>query len=261
MGKIEKNTTITILEIDQGILEFCIKGTTPLIYNAVNGKAKRELLYPNGRKNTAQKEATLKHNPIDEYRNSVYKSNESETALMVPAVMFKAAISNAALDMPGTNKSQIGRLSWVEGHEVSVYGIPELYMSVVRCADQNRTPDIRTRAIIRDWCCKISVRYIKPNISEQSIINLLAAAGIICGIGDYRQQKGKSSYGQFELVSNNDKQFKNIIKTGGRSKQLAALKNPNFYDDQSAELYDWFYNEFEIRKGANEKLKLVGKKS
>jgi len=199
MAKAKTDAEISIMEIKQGEIEFCIKSTSPLIYHRMGEKAKRELLFPKGRKTAADKATSIKHNPIEEYRDTVYRSKQKETLLMVPSVMFKAAISSAALDIPGATKAQIGRLVWVMGDEVPVYGVPELLMSTVRSSDMNRTPDIRTRAILPEWACSIRVRYIKPNISEQSIVNLVASAGIITGIGDYRQQKGKTSYGQFEL--------------------------------------------------------------
>lgn len=257
MAKSKSETTISVLEINKGEIEFLIKGTSPLIFHRMSEKVKQELLFPKGRKTAADKATSIKHNPIQEYRDTVYRSKSEETALMVPAIMFKAALSNAALDIPGATKAQIGRLVYVVGDEIPVYGVPELLMSVTRSSDINRTPDVRTRAILPQWACKVSVQYIKPNISEQSIVNLMAAAGVISGIGDYRQQKGKSSYGQFELVSTSDKEWKEIVKTGGRKAQEEALENPGFYDYDSEDLYTWFYNEFKTRKGESEALKLV----
>lgn len=248
---------ISILEINQGEIEFFVRGTSPLIYHRMGEKAKRELLFPKGRKTAADKATSIKHNPIQEFRDTIYRSKKKETLLMVPSVMFKAAISNAALDIPGATKAQIGRLVWVMGDEVPIYGIPELFMSVVRSSDMNRTPDIRTRAIVPEWACKIRARYIKPNISEQSIVNLIAAAGVITGIGDYRQQKGKTSYGQFELVDKTDADYKRILKECGRANQESALESPAFYDYDSEELYNWFYNEFKERRGESETLNLI----
>jgi hypothetical protein len=252
-----QSVEISILEIYQGEVEFLIKGTSPLIFHRMGEKAKRELLFPKGRKTAADKAANLKHNPIEEYRETVYRSNKPETQLMVPSAMFKASMANAALDIPGATKAQMGRLVWVLGDEVPIYGVPELFMSIVRSSDMNRTPDIRTRAIVPKWACSLKVRFIKPNINDQSVINLIAAAGVITGIGDYRQQKGKSSYGQFELVGKNDKDYRRIIKEGGRAPQEKALESPAFYDYDSEELYNWFYDEFKTRRGEADLLKLV----
>lgn len=256
MSKTKQDATISVLEINQGEIEFLIKGSSPIIFHRMSEKVKHELLFPKGRKTAADKATSIKHNPIEEYRDSVYRSKAPETLLMIPAMMFKAAISNAALDIPGATKAQMGRLVYIVGDEIPVYGVPELMMSVTRSSDINRTPDIRTRAVITDWACKVRVQFIKPNINEQSIINLMAAAGVITGIGDYRQQKGKSSYGQFKLVGSDDEGYDEILKSG-REEQEAALDTPTFYDYDSEDLYTWFYNEFKLRKGESEALKLV----
>lgn len=39
---------------------------------------------------------------------------------------FKGAIRSAALDMPGAKKAQIGRLTYIAGDFVGIYGVPKL---------------------------------------------------------------------------------------------------------------------------------------
>jgi len=57
-----------------GRASFWLKGKTPIIFNAMSAKAKHDLLLPKGRKTAAEKAQTLKHDPEEEYRNSVYRS-------------------------------------------------------------------------------------------------------------------------------------------------------------------------------------------
>ena len=80
-------------------------------------------------------------------------------------------------------------------------------MSITRSADKNRTPDVRTRAILPEWACKLRIAYTKPILREQAIFNLLAAAGLQSGVGDWRQEKGSGSYGAFKLVNADDPDF------------------------------------------------------
>ena len=239
MAKKSEGTEISVIEITKGIIEFNILGTSPLIYNAMSKKVKEGLLCPALKKNSAEKASTMKHDPISEFRSSVYKSNrdDSSTFLTLPATCFKACLCSAALDMPGASKSQIGRLTYVEGDSIEMFGIPELKMDVVRMADISHTPDIRTRAILPKWACKVVISYVKPLLRDQNVINLLAAAGITQGVGDFRPQKGKGSYGQFSLVGKDSKEFNEIVKSSGRKVQLKAMENPEFYDIESKELF------------------------
>jgi len=242
---------ISVLEVMQGEMNFCIVGTSPFIYNAMSEKVWHELLMPAPKKNAAEKAANLKHSPFDEFRNSTYQNRDADakTRLNFLCAAFKKGIAAAALDIPGANKSQIGRLVWVNGERVDMYGVPKIYCAIVRSADMNRTPDVRTRAILPEWACRISLRFMKPILKEQTIANLLAAAGWIQGVGDGRQQKGSLSYGQFRLVSEDDPDFVRICKNGGREAQEAALANPETHDEETDRLLEWFVEERQRRDG------------
>ena len=252
-----KTEEIPILEIERGAIEFCVLGTTPLIMNRISEKAKRELLFPK-KKTAAEKKSTMKHNPPQEYRASPYKAPEddSPSRLLAISTAFKGALRDVALDMPEVNKTEIGRLTYVKGgyrhgSYVHIYGIPELFMATVRMADAARTPDIRTRAIIPGWACRVSITYVIPLLRERAVANLFAAAGIMRGIGDWRPQKGSGDYGQFELVAPSDKRFKAIMKNGGLAAQDKALREPACYDPETAELLTWFESE-RVSRGFDE---------
>ena len=93
-------------------------------------------------------------------------------------------MATAALETKGTNKTQIGRLVWVKDYTCDLYGVPELFMSVVRSADMNRTPDVRTRALLREWCLPVTIQFVKPQMTENAILQLLSNGGIIVGVGE-----------------------------------------------------------------------------
>lgn len=238
---------ISILEVEKGRIEVCVLGTTPLLTHCMAEKSGRELLMPTGRLNAAEKSARLKHNPPEEYRAAAYTiaSDDAPTRLGAPAGAFKSAMCSAAVDIPGAAKAQFGRLTTVEsqfGELVAIFGVPKLHMEVVRLSDMNRTPDIRTRPILPSWACRLSITYVRPILREQTVIRLLAAAGIMRGIGEGRPERAGSN-GQFELVSENDKRWQQIVKTGGRKAQDAALLDPECYDEKAAKMYAWFLEE------------------
>lgn len=239
---------IQIIEINTGTITVAVVGTTPLILNRLAEKAKHELLLPKGRKTTAEKAASLKHDPIAEFRASPVRlrDNDAKTLLALPSTAFKGAMRTAALDLPGAKKSQIGRLTYIPGEFVGVYGVPEVFSTIVRSADMNRTPDVRTRCIVPKWAAVLSITFVRPIMREQAIANLLAAAGITVGVGDFRPEKGAGNYGQFEVVGADDPRLLEIMANGGRAAQQAAMEEPEAYDEDTEELLSWF--DVEVRR-------------
>ena len=76
-------------------------------------------------------------------------------------------------------------------------------------------------------------------------MQLLSNGGFIVGIGDFRQEKGKGNFGQFEVVTEAD--CKQIVKAGGLKQQDAAIKKPVCFDADTEELLGWFQEEVKTR--------------
>ena len=242
--------TIDVIEVSQETALFHLLGRTPLLYNRMSQKARQELLMPKGKKNAAERATTLKHSPLEEYRSAPYVLPDptAPTYLAALSAWFKRSMQQAALDLPGTNKSQIGRNIFVEGERLPLYGIPRLHMAITRSSDMNRTPDVRTRAIVSEWACELSITYTVPILRGQMVARLLAAAGMTIGVGDWRQEKGSGSFGLFSLVAPEHPDYQRIVATGVRDVQLAAMESPEPYDDEASELLSWFDDELTVRK-------------
>lgn len=231
-----------------------IMGTSPLLNNRLSVKTQKELLFPMpavpGKKRT-----TLKHEPLAEFWHSPYflEGDEAPALLGVPTTMFKGAIKGAALDIPDASKAQIGRLLKVQGEFVPIWGIPQLDMRPVKQAGMTGAPDIRTRCIIPSWCTKIGLVYMKGILNRQSVLNLVATAGILQGIGDGRNGKGNLDFGEFIVVPHDDPTWHAIKDASPRAAQIAAMNNPMRYNAETGELFDWFYDEV-ARRGKTEQL-------
>ena len=187
-----ETTAIDIERIAMGRITVHVLGTTPLIMHRFASKAWHELLLPAVKKNAAAKAADLKHDPLHEFRQCCYTNrNPNEpTLLHYPAGAFSKATASAALDIPGAKKAQILRLVSIASTQINLYGVPMLGMDMVRSSDMARTPDVRTRAYLPEWTASIEVEFVRSLIGEAQIVNLLAAAGVIVGVGDYRPQTG-----------------------------------------------------------------------
>jgi len=249
MSKAPKSKVLEIKPIKMQHASTYLWGTSPMIMHRFSSKSWRELLLPAQEKNKAERAETLKHDPLTEFRECCYRNrNPNEpTAIHFPAGAFSKAIAAAALDIPGATKSQMLRLVSIMSTQVNIYGIPMLGMDMVRNSDMARTPDVRTRAYFPEWCCRIDIEYVSTLINQQQILNLISAAGTIVGLGDYRPQKG-GQHGKFICTTEDDANVVRIVKHQGRAAQEAALLNPSFFNEDSAELYSWFVEEVARRE-------------
>ena len=244
---------VTIHEIHLTSMRFCIVGTSPLVPHAVSFKAAGMLLFPAPKKNAAEKASSMKHEPYEEFRDAAYRFRDEDdfpTRLYLPAGAFHGAMASVAIDMVGAKKSQIGRLTSVPGLKIPIWGIPQIYSTIVRSSDMARTPDVRTLPILPRWAARVEVQFVGSLIKEASIANLLAAAGVIIGVGDGRPEKGKLTYGQFRLCSDDDDEFYDIIAKEGRAAQDQALADPVFFDTETEQLLTWFESERSRRSAA-----------
>jgi hypothetical protein len=240
---------ILIRPVETKALDVYIVGTTPLIMNRMSQKTWFELLAPKGKKSTAEKASSLKHDPLQEFRASPYIMQDPRSAALLGVMCsgFKKAMGTAALRSPGVKKTEINQLVYVEGEFAEVFGIPKVFMAITRSADMSKTPDVRTRALLPEWACKLSVKFASPALRATSVANLLSTAGVLSGIGDWRQEKGSGSFGSFKLVERDDPDYLRIVKTQGRKAQQAAMDAPEAYNDETSEMLAWFDVEIKRR--------------
>jgi len=237
--------TLHIDALKQGRARLALVGTTPFYFNAMSAKAQRTLLL-GGAKKSASERKELKHNPEEEYRDSVYRMPDGETLLGFPAPGVKGAMATAALETAGVTKTSVHRLIFLPEQKIRMWGTPYLKMDVVRSADMNRTPDVRTRAFMPRWVAEIEIAFVTPTLSLHSIVSLLSNAGVIVGIGDFRQEKGRGSFGTFAVAGEDGGAWPDLIadiKLEGRDVQQAALDNPVCADDDTRALMDILHEE------------------
>lgn len=238
------DTDVEVMELHTRRLTFCLIGETPLIMNRFSEKARQEMLLPALKKNRAEKATSLKHDPLAEFRGGLYMSRNpnAPTAIHFPTNAFHKAVGQAAIDIPGQAKSVMLRLTSVTTDTVHLYGLPALFCRMVRSGGMSAVPDIRTRPIFAEWACTLEFQIVSNLVKESQVANLLAAAGTIVGMGDWRPQKG-GSYGRFRMTTPDDPEFKRIVEHQGREAQLQEIAAPQFHDDETEELLNWFFEE------------------
>ena len=249
VSAVVSDKAIIIEEFKTGVIRVPLLGVTPFICNRQSEKTKRELLFPAEKKTRAHQALTLKHDPLREYQASPYLSDDPDslTHILMKGGAFKSAACDSAVDSETLKAAQVRRLVSVPDFYVEIFGIPQMWMTDVRQAGISRTPDIRTRAIIPQWAAFVTFQFVLPLIDERKLCHLIANGGMTRGVGDGRTEKGALDFGQFTIVPEDDPRLQDIIATGGKAAQEAAMENPEPYDRETRELYTWFEGEFKQR--------------
>lgn len=232
------DSTLHIEPLKRGRVVLRLIGSTPLYYNAMSAKAMRTLLIGGGKKTAAEK-LEIKHNPEEEFQESLYTTKDGPTLLCFPASGVKGAMATAALETKAVTKASVRRLVFLPQPFISVWGKPYLKMDIVRSAGMNKVPDIRTRGFLPEWCTEVDITYVTPSLSATSIVSLLTNAGIVVGIGDFRQESGSGSYGSFTVHGEDLGDFQETwdrITAQGRAVQTEAFENPEPYDEMTTRL-------------------------
>lgn len=246
--KTQETAEIRVTPLKRGSVKLRIVGTQPLFQNRMANKVKEGLLVGTRKKTKAERQE-IKHDPLAEFRNSAEIVPSGPTALGLRVVAVKAAMCTAALETPGLTKTSAQRLLFMPGDFVPLYGTPQLRMDVVRSADINRTPDVRTRAFLPRWGAEIEIHYIVPQLSVVSVVSLLCNAGVLIGVGDFRQEKGKGGFGAFRVLGEGEKdaEWDDLVARHSRKAQEAALADPEFADRDTEDLMRYFNEEVSRR--------------
>jgi hypothetical protein len=250
MAKAPKDEfVLEIQELQMSEVTMHILGSSPMIQHRFPFKAWQELLLPSKQKNRAELEGTLKHDPINEFRESLYRNRDKTSPAMfhVPNAQFHSAIAGAAIDIAGAKKAVIERLTQVTDVNINLFGVPQFFMAMVRNSGFNATPDVRTRPIFPEWACAVTLRYMRPNLTERVMGRLAGAGGKIRGIGDWRPEKG-GPYGTWDIVSSDNPDYRRILSKQGRAAQQKAWDNPVAFDIDSEELFAWYQAEIHRRE-------------
>ena len=249
--KTDDSVELRITPLDRQETTLRIIGTTPLFQNRMSNKVQQMLLV-GGRKKSAAERLSVKHDVVAEFLSSAEIMPDGPTALGLRSIAIKAAMVTAATQSEGIFKNAAEKLLFVPGDLVPLYGIPQLRCDVVRSKDIARTPDVRTRCYLPRWGAELTVGFVAPQLNLRGVYTLAANAGIIVGVGDYRQEKGKGSFGSFRVVPDgaDDDEWNDLVKTAGRKQQQAALDAPQCANKETSDLVAYWADTVSQRRAA-----------
>lgn len=169
------------------------------------------------------------------------------TRLILPTMMFKSAMVLAASAGSSATKTDLQRMLRYDEETVDLWGLPQIYMNVVRLQGIGKPPAMRTRAVVPHWYCFLRLNYIIPQLNHQAVGTLLANAGELNGVGDVRPQKG-GSFGRFKVVKPDDPRIKEIKALGGMKAQDAAFDAPIPFNKETIRHLEFFDAESKRRE-------------
>jgi len=211
-------------------IDIPIRGTTPYVQNKFSSriladiKTKQELgsAAPSGKSGRKPKDFQ------QEYKERIHRSTEGWEG--IPASAFRnAMISACRVSGIAMTKAKLCVFADAHGFDETdgtplvkiTKGKPEYMESTVRL--ENGVLDIRPRPAWKPgWEAIVPVTYDADQITKESIVNLMARAGLQVGIGEGRHDSKKSAgtgFGTFTIISLTPENTKNESKAKATKKK------------------------------------------
>lgn len=155
---------------------------SPLIIHAWGRKAIREMLG----KHMGHDIPQANKEPFEDFVDTLYRDPRTGE-MAVRSVMFKASMLSALRETSGVTRADAITGISVLGELSPIYGQPTNRLDPVKIGPwDNRVSDLRFRAEYLDWVAVLTFRYNPAAISLEAIHNLLAIAGSLYGVGEWR---------------------------------------------------------------------------
>ncbi|EPD32931.1 hypothetical protein QP568_09735 [Propionimicrobium lymphophilum] len=182
-----------------------IIGTSPLIVNNFSEKAKRQMLDAQ----QGKKKVKELRDPQAEYSGSLYRIDRGDGVERYgfPAAGFKKATVAAcrffgkALPMSQAKQALFfsGVYTPADPQQlVEIEGEPTMRQDTVRLAGIGRTSDLRFRAQFVEWRADLQVTFVSSMLSTDSVLSLIDAGGMCCGVGEWRVERG-GDFGKYRI--------------------------------------------------------------
>jgi hypothetical protein len=195
--------TLEITRLQTEIMYVPVIGTAPLLVHRFSEKAKLQML------NAMQGIKKVKENkdPKAEYEAAFYRFVDGRFGF--PAIGFKDCAVSAARFYNGVTMVLLRQVLFVNG-ELGVDGQQLIEIegdAAIMREDVVRVgmggTDLRYRPQFTNWQATLKVRYIKSQLSKESVLSLLDAGGMGVGVGEWRPEKG-GDMGTFTIDENRE---------------------------------------------------------
>lgn len=198
-----------------------VVGTTPLIMHKWSEKAKRQML--EAQTGTAKGKKKEARNPEQDFLDTMYVLSEEDKQKMkgissveefeeavaggmrfgFPATAFKQSAISAAYRLGWSkDKMSLRGVFYIDANDDGLVEIksdvPIMREDMVKVG--MGTADLRYRAEFRNWYADLTISYnANGQYSLENILNMLNAAGYVCGVGEWRPERDGQN-GMFQVA-------------------------------------------------------------
>lgn len=195
--------SVTVRPIRRGIIEFTIKGESPLIMKRFAEKAKEQMRAKHAGKKTKDREV---RDIEAEAKACTYYTADGHVGM--PVIAIKASILQAAHKDLGFPRTMISKAIFVVCNDAN--GCVPIEFSDMRIREdyvkQQKTTDLRYRPEFRNWSCRISLEIDMDLLNESDVLSLVDRAGFGCGLLEWRAQKG-GEFGRYRVDRESEVRF------------------------------------------------------
>lgn len=192
-----KKSESSIKEFNIKTITVKIRGISPLIVHNFDEKVRREMEDKQQGKAKTEKHKTRV--PENDFEGAKHKSPLGWEGF--PANGFKKAMIRGAkmtgLVMKDSQMALFVKADCDQTQLVKINGECRMRTDMVRVG--MGTADVRYRPEYLNWSATLNIEFNEGLVSREQIVQMIAAAGYGCGIGDWRPERG-GDYGRFELA-------------------------------------------------------------
>lgn len=208
----KKEEVIVIAKPNWKNLEISIVGETRLNIHRLGKKLQQEFT---DRDQNKPKKKKGPRNLQAEFMDSMYYIDNSfqevdtpekivkSTRFGFPASGFKKAMVSASRSYANLKMTEMRGRVFIMNQYVRIEGKPvmdEFWRRIGGKGPGTGTPDIGIRATFPEWKATLFVKYNADLISAESVVNLLATAGVSVGIGEDRPEKSGNTFGTWRIA-------------------------------------------------------------
>lgn len=194
-----KTEIIQLPKFTQAAVQITVRGRTALITNAFSEQDFLKIEEGQKGDKAIGKKERQGRDPQTEYLGKIYRTSDGRPGF--PANGIKRSMVTAGGRFTDAVSTRLRGFFTIPDEIVPIISPyqPRMRRDRVRLSDMKRTTSVAYRPEFLQWSMEIPFVYSEQHIDAQGLANLLAFAGSLVGIGDWRPECN-GNFGMFDVV-------------------------------------------------------------